>query len=86
VSDCCLTPGTQLCLCASRCSGHYHMVTGYTSTVKLALGSTSIKLVKPALVSTSILSRFDCNLIEVDTKAGLTNLIEVDTKAGLTVT
>jgi hypothetical protein len=29
---------------------------------------------------------FDCNLIEVVTKAGLTNLIEVVTKAGLTVT
>ena len=28
---------------------------------------------------------FDCNLIEVVTKAGLTNLIEVVTKAGLTV-
>ena len=29
---------------------------------------------------------FDCNLIEVVTKAGLTNLIEVVTTAGLTVT
>ena len=29
---------------------------------------------------------FDCNLIEVVTKAGLTNLIEVITKVGLTVT
>jgi hypothetical protein len=29
---------------------------------------------------------FDCNLIEVVTKAGLTNLIEVVSKAGLTVT
>ena len=29
---------------------------------------------------------FDCNLIEVVTKAGLTNLLEVVTKAGLTVT
>jgi hypothetical protein len=31
-------------------------------------------------------SRFDCNLIEVVTSAGLTNLIEVVTKAGLSVT
>ena len=29
-------------------------------------------------------SRFDCNLIELATKAGLTNLIEAVTKAGLT--
>ena len=29
---------------------------------------------------------FECNLLEVVTKAGLTNLIEVVTKAGLTVT
>jgi hypothetical protein len=29
---------------------------------------------------------FDCNSIEVVTKAGLTNSIEVVTKAGLTVT
>jgi hypothetical protein len=30
--------------------------------------------------------RFDCNLIEVVTKADLTNLIDVVTNAGLTVT
>jgi hypothetical protein len=47
---------------------------------------TSIKLVKPALVTTSInlQSNLLYNLIEVITNAGLTKLIEVVTKAGLT--
>jgi hypothetical protein len=56
------------------------MVTNVSINERESLNSDCQQFHQP--ISTS---RFDCNLIEVVTKAGLTNLIEVVTKAGLTV-